>query len=54
MEENFIVKMKKLSSLDLWKSLPVIALCNFIKIEKKVEKNQFSGIIVNYVSASFS
>lgn len=52
MEENFIVKMKKLSSLDLWKSLPVIALCNFIK--SKVEKNQFSGIIVNYVSASFS
>lgn len=36
MDENFIVKMKKLSSLDLWKSLPVIALWNFIK--SKVEK----------------
>lgn len=52
MDENFIVMMKKLSSLDLWKSLPVIALYNFTK--SKVEKNQFCGIIVNYVSASFS
>lgn len=36
MDENFIVMMKKLSSLDLWKSLPVIALYNFTK--SKVEK----------------
>lgn len=36
MDEKCIVKMKNLFSLDLWKSLPVIALYNFIK--SKTEK----------------